>query len=48
MGMLFIVMVIIALVMLMIILFMEGYYIGRYNNMITRFWREHIVGEDIW
>jgi hypothetical protein len=39
-----IVLVIIVIVLMMVVWFMEGYYIKRYDNRITRLWREHVIG----
>lgn len=44
--------IIVLLLIVVVVWFMEGYYVQRYNNGITRLWREHIVGEsdddDFW
>ena len=43
-----IILLLVIVFVMMISWFMEGYYVNRYNNMITRFWRDHVIGEDIW
>jgi hypothetical protein len=43
-----IILLLVIVFVMLISWFMEGYYVNRYNNMITRFWRDHVIGEDIW
>lgn len=38
--------IIILLLIVFVVWFMEGYYVRRYDNVITRLWREYIVGDD--
>jgi len=38
--------IIILLLIVFVVWFMEGYYVQRYDNSITRLWRDHIVGGD--
>ncbi len=43
--------IVILLLIVFVVWFMEGYYLQRYDNDITRYWRDHIVGEtddDFW
>lgn len=44
--------IVILLLIVFVVWFMEGYYVQRYDNVITRYWRDHIVGEsdddDFW
>lgn len=37
--------IVILLLIVFVVWFMEGYYVQRYDNVITRYWRDHIVGE---
>ena len=44
--------VIVLVVVILFVWFMEGYYVDRYNNKFTRYWRDHVVCEfdedDFW
>ena len=35
--------IIVLLLIVVVVWFMEGYYIGRYDNDLTRLWREHVI-----
>ncbi len=43
-----IILLLVIVFVMMISWFMEGYYVNRYKNRLTRFWRDHVIGEDIW
>ena len=41
-----IILLLVIVFVMMISWFMEGYYVIRYKNRLTRFWRDHVIGED--
>lgn len=43
--MVIIILLLVIVFVMMIPWFMEGYYVQRYDNVITRLWRDYIVGE---